>query len=584
MVAIKSTIRNAPWVVIAVVLHVIIIVVLSIVYVQHANQAKEVKVTTVTINTDKPVEILDAPPEVAPIVDRKAIPKIPNKDVEIVDPDRDVGMDVPIPTGPEDLSKEVGDPSAGPDQGGAPPAGGGSIGVGKGGGGPGTGRPSAFGPRGDKSKEGTGGLNGRAGGPTAPTEKAVRDGLIWLIRHQQKDGSWSAARMAEVCDAKGGGCCGESKGSEFTATYDEGLTGLSLIAFLGFGADHTNQAKMVDTVRAKKTRLGEVVKNGLQWLKKRQAEHTDGRFSKDGEIYNEALATLAMSEAYGMTGHVAWKESAQKGVDFLVAAQRVSPTGTGLWGWRYEPRAWIEGPEGRAAVPDEKEWKAKIHESDISATAWVVMALKSAELSGLSVPEASMKGAMDFVKYVTTKEGRVAYMDPLQVGRKIPGDGDHFAFHETTLAALGMCCRTFIEKNIDDPILDLSAARVMKDLPVVSKDKLSVDYYYWYYATLALYQFDGPDSPRRTGKYWNLWNRSLAEVVTGLQEESDTCGRGGWPTPDRWSLSGGPIYRTAINVLTLEVYYRYENAFGAALNKKKDDKDKLDKAGGGDKK
>jgi hypothetical protein len=34
--------------------------------------------------------------------------------------------------------------------------------------------------------------------------------------------------------------------------------------------------------------------------------------------------------------------------------------------------------------------------------------------------------------------------------------------------------------------------------------------------------------------------------------------------PDRWSYDGGPIYTTAINVLTLEVYYRYENAFGGA--------------------
>jgi hypothetical protein len=35
---------------------------------------------------------------------------------------------------------------------------------------------------------------------------------------------------------------------------------------------------------------------------------------------------------------------------------------------------------------------------------------------------------------------------------------------------------------------------------------------------------------------------------------------------DRWgNYSGaGPLYNTAINVLTLEVYYRYENAFGGS--------------------
>ena len=45
--------------------------------------------------------------------------------------------------------------------------------------------------------------------------------------------------------------------------------------------------------------------------------------------------------------------------------------------------------------------------------------------------------------------------------------------------------------------------------------------------------------------------------------ERDVCSRGGWLVGDRWSHAGGPIYTTAINTLTLEVYYRYENAFGA---------------------
>ena len=56
------------------------------------------------------------------------------------------------------------------------------------------------------------------------------------------------------------------------------------------------------------------------------------------------------------------------------------------------------------------------------------------------------------------------------------------------MGALGMCVRTFVEKNIDDPMLDLSATRLLKDLPAVSKNKLSIDYYYWYYGSLALNQ------------------------------------------------------------------------------------------------
>ena len=32
---------------------------------------------------------------------------------------------------------------------------------------------------------------------------------------------------------------------------------------------------------------------------------------------------------------------------------------------------------------------------------------------------------------------------------------------------------------------------------------------------------------------------------------------------DRWAYAGGRVYGTAINVLTLEVYYRYASVFGS---------------------
>ena len=40
-----------------------------------------------------------------------------------------------------------------------------------------------------------------------------------------------------------------------------------------------------------------------------------------------------------------------------------------------------------------------------------------------------------------------------------------------------------------------------------------------------------------------------------------------YPAVDRWGFAGGRVYATAINVLTLEVYYRYENVFGAGKRK-----------------
>ena len=571
MAMIRTTVRNAPWVVIAVVLHLILIVWLSIVYVKHTKEKGPEAPTAIGVAKSKPPEETEPVAEVVE-VERNSVPK-PRNDVDAELVSTEI-VDTPVASDqPEDLSKEVGDPTAN-DSAPSAPSGGTSIGVGAGGGHFGTGRPSVFVSR-EAAKNAGGGPSGRApSGATFKTEEAVRLGLIWLLRHQQPDGSWAADKMKDVCDAKDGkgACCQDAK-VEVSGQYNEGLTGLALLAFLGQGIDHTSRLTLVDTVRQKKTRTGEVVRKGLEWLKARQAAHQDGRFTDDGNIYNESLATLAMCEAWGVSGHKHWKDSAQRGVDFLVKAQRLNPNGTGLWGWRYEPRDWFESDAGKKAYPDEKERRLTSHQADVSASAWVVMALKSAEICGLNVPHEAFQGAIDFTKFVTVKDRGVAYTDPLQVGRKINGEGDEYAFHPTTLHALGMCIRTFAEKDIDDPVLDWSAKQLASDLPAVSKDKLSIDYYYWYYGTLALNQFDGPASPKKNGKYWKAWDNALGDALLPLQDESKTCAKGSWPTPDRWSLVGGPIYRTAINVLTLEVYYRYENAFAAASLKKRDIKD-----------
>ena len=87
------------------------------------------------------------------------------------------------------------------------------------------------------------------------------------------------------------------------------------------------------------------------------------------------------------------------------------------------------------------------------------------------------------------------------------------------------------------------------------------DYYYWYYATLALFQFDGPG-----GANWKKWNKAMADTLCQNQHvRKDGCSDGSWDTEgvDRWAYAGGRVYGTAINVLTLEVYYRYASVFGS---------------------
>ena len=50
-------------------------------------------------------------------------------------------------------------------------------------------------------------------------------------------------------------------------------------------------------------------------------------------------------------------------------------------------------------------------------------------------------------------------------------------------------------------------------------------------------------------------------LVKNQNVKSTGCKSGSWEPIGRWCPEGGRVYGTAINALTLEVYYRYANVF-----------------------
>lgn len=378
------------------------------------------------------------------------------------------------------------------------------------------------------------------------TETAVEAGLRWLARHQDADGSWSPEGFNNNC--QGGTLCehGKGVGSEENRV---GATGLALLAFLGAGYDHRSPKIFTDPFTNKKLNVGNVVRNGLVYLKQQQREN--GSFVDDANAkwgYNHSIAALALSEAYGLSRAPQWKTSAQAAINHLIAGQNTAPGGTGLWGWRYRPNC---------------------GDNDISVTGWAVMALKSAELSGLRISQESMEGAYQFCAEVTDKtSGQAGYTRREEAGQQVKaiGKNEDYANHPA-LTAVGMCVRTFVKHNLDDPMLDAGAKVLVKDLPRWDKVRKGNDYYYWYYATLALNQFDGPDSPRAgKGSYWREWEGSLKKALLENQVNNPRlCSDGSWDGDDRWGVDGGGrVYATALNTLNFEVYYRYGNSFGIA--------------------
>ncbi len=205
----------------------------------------------------------------------------------------------------------------------------------------------------------------RSQGGTLESECAVELGLDWLARHQKPDGSWSL----DITDE----CSGHGCPARPAAVSDTAATGLALLPMLGAGHTH-----------AKKDRYQQTIRKGLAWIQSNQS--ADGEIFLGGlrnsGMYSHAIATLALTEAYGLTGDKRLQQSAQRGVDYIVKAQNLEDGG-----WRYVP--------GMAG--------------DTSVFGWQMFVLRSAALARLKVPKRSISLGKRYLDLAAADSNGVTY-------------------------------------------------------------------------------------------------------------------------------------------------------------------------------
>lgn len=380
----------------------------------------------------------------------------------------------------------------------------------------------------------------RALGGSIDTENAVEAGLIWLAAHQSEDGRWDRFDYRQQCpkDAVCAGWALNRTGNDL----DPGVTGLCLLAFLGAGytdRDGPHQATVQRAVAA--------------LLRMQQA---DGGFSAEPRMagYNNAIATLALAEFYGLTREPLVYKPLLRAVERIAGAQQL------LGGWDYEARS----NTGR---------------NDTSISGWMVQALQASASAGIPIARRALIKAAFHIARATNQEGRSWYADA-GVGFSLDDQRNEPAYRfGSSMTAVGLMMHQLLGWRPDCEIVRKQQSLLLADRPSTARmqrgDQTDFhDYYYWYYGTLASF---------RTGEdAWQNWNNALRDALLPMQERGKNAGGvrvhgfGAFPPYGmnwgKWGRSGSRLYSTAIAILTLEIYYRHsplyldEPAFATAAD------------------
>ena len=340
----------------------------------------------------------------------------------------------------------------------------------------------------------------KSGGGSDASEKAVQSALVWLARHQRPDGSWS------IQHDEGLSCRCGGVGSRNNAPM--AATALALLPFLGAGNTPT-RGKYADSVA-----------RGIDFLLANGRRTPEGFDMSDlgGTMYSHGLATIALCEACAMARddernkYSQLRQAAKEAVAFTVFAQ--DPNGGG---WRYQPR----------------------QPGDTSVVGWQLMALKSAEFGGISVPSEVMTKARGFLA------NTVAYDGGTQYGYTDSSSGT------AATTAIGLLCRLFLDWGVDNRILAKGTDNIIAKVPKYD------DPYFIYYATQLFHHIGGPK--------WTTWNNQVRdELIRRQVTEGERAGSWDLPTSSSddnsgalYAASGGRLFVTSLYCMTLEVYYRH---------------------------
>ncbi|WP_246106076.1 prenyltransferase/squalene oxidase repeat-containing protein [Rosistilla ulvae] len=251
-------------------------------------------------------------------------------------------------------------------------------------------------------------------GGTQATQDAVKLGLEWLKRNQQRGGFWSLS----------------GRYSDGSSTENKpAATAMALLALQGDGNTHLSGE------------YKDQVAGGIKWLVGHQDREgsfvTKSQVPSHQALYAQGQCMIAICELYAMSKDSWLREPAQRAVNYAVEIQ--SKEG----GWRYYPR----------------------RESDTSVTGWFLMGLKSAQMAGLEVPGSAFANIGYYLDTVAHYDGSAYSYQP----NSAPSPA---------MTAEGLLCRQYLGWQEDHPALKEAVLTIDAKYPFVLDDRDFYYWYY----------------------------------------------------------------------------------------------------------
>jgi hypothetical protein len=331
-------------------------------------------------------------------------------------------------------------------------------------------------------------------------KSAVDKGLAWLLKQQQPTGYFSEQKTDKV----------PQRGD--IPSHTAAMTALTLMGLASVGhlpGDPTPEGMAAQ--RALKFIVDHVEPDETGYL---------GR-SDRSRMYGHGIMTLMLTEMLGMSPDEETDKKVramtENAIKLIIRAQSVPKSDANKGGWRYEPQS---------------------SDSDISVSVWQLMSLRAAKNSGIEVPKEAIDNAIAYIKrsYRAERDSN-GNLKQLEAAFSYEPYGGRQTFSTTAAGLLSLQ----VAGLYDAPEVLGSSNWLLKFPPELNEPWF---YYGCYYYAQGMYQ--------RGGDHAATARQKTEQMLVSAQDPV-----GAWYPRNGNEKSAGPVYATALALLSLSVYHHF---------------------------